>query len=1020
MSRSLLIRLQYYGVAISTILLALGLTLALQSILSPTLLPLFFVAVAGCTWYGGLETGLIATLIAVCVIRYCLMPPLYTLFPLTSSMGITAIAMLLIVWIIHHLTRHLQRSHQHFWFSQTQVQRGQTRFRAAIESSFDAIYLLESVRDRTGEIIDFRFVDLNERGAQLISRTKTEILETCLCELLPVNRTMGFFEKYQQVVITRTPLEEEFSTAGMPDVTARWLQHHVVPLEDGIAITSRDISERKQAELAIAAREKLYRTLAESMSHLVWQLDRNGQIEYANPQWQQALGVTPAQINATGWEQLLHPEDAARILPHWQQAFTQSETVTAEFRYRMADGRYRWFLGQLTPINNQQGQAIRWIGSATDIETLKQFEQDLKIREHQFRTLAENSPDVISRLDREFRHLYVNSAITPATGLAPADFIGKTHADLGLPAAIYRPWLERNQGVFETGQGCSYEFQFPAPDGMRHYFARIVPELDATGAVATILGITSDITELKQTEQALRTSETRFRRVLESNMMGMGFWDSAGQISLANDALLHLIGYTQADVQAGQLSWQAITPSKYAEQDAAALQEIAAVGFCQPFEKEYRHRNGDRIPILCGGASFEDDNGSGVFFVIDLTAQKAIEKECDRLLKLERAARESAEATNRVKDEFLAVLSHELRTPLNPILGWTKLLQTRQFNPEQTARALQTIERNARLQAQLVEDLLDVATILRGKLKLNFSPVNVIAIVTAAIATLQLSAQVKRIALVTHFDASTGEILGNADRLQQIIWNLLSNAIKFTPQGGQVQISVQPMAGFAQIQISDTGQGITAEFLPYIFDYFRQSDSSKTRLHGGLGMGLAISRHLVELHGGTIEAASPGLGQGTMFTLRFPFLQPDDALTLNRDRGSAQRLETRLTGIMVLIVEADQDSQDLMRFVLEQAGAVVLTATSVGEALRLLDHTHPHILISDMGMPDEDGYSLMQQIEFLQPELAQTLHAIAIVPLTTDIDRPSALAAGYQRHLIKPVEPDALIAAVAGLTQPLL
>ncbi|MDX2243698.1 MAG: PAS domain S-box protein [Leptolyngbyaceae cyanobacterium bins.302] len=888
MARSLFIRLQQYGVAVSAVALSLILTLLLRSLISPTILPLFFVAVAFSTWYGGLGSGLVATLGSVLAARYFLIPPLYTVVPLSSSMLIGAIAMLLVAFIVYSLDDHLQLMSQHHRISQVQLRRGSKMFRAAVESSFDAVYLLESVRDRTGEIIDFRFIDLNERGARLVSLNKQDILHQKLCELLPVNRSLGFFEKYKRVVETGTSLEEEFSTVGMPGVTAEWLHHQVVPLEDGITITSRDITERKQAEIAIATRGEL------------------------------------------------------------------------------------------------------------------------------FRTLAENSPDVIARMDREFRHLYVNSAITKATGLPPETFVGKTLPELGISADIYQPLLKRVQSVFNTGQPQSYEFDFPATDGTRYYLARLIPEFNSVGDVATLLSITSDITDLKRIEQALRTSENRFRRVLESNMIGMGFWDPAGNITLANDALLHMIGYTQAEVQALQVNWKSITPPEYEALEAKALQEIAETGYCAAFEKELMHKQGTRIPVLTGGAAFEDQRASGVFFVIDLSERKAIEKERDRLLKLERAARETAEAANRVKDEFLTVLSHELRTPLNPILGWTKLLQSRQFNQEQTVRALQSIERNARLQAELVDDLLDVSRILRGKLNLTFCPVNVVAVVEAAIATIRLSAEAKAIHLELNLDADTTEVLGNQLRLQQVVWNLLSNAIKFTPQGGRVTVSVQPVAGFAQIQVSDTGRGIDSSFLPHIFDYFRQSDGSITRTHGGLGLGLAIARHLVELHGGTIEAASPGVGQGAIFTVQLPLVQPEQG-----QQGQVlleqPRLPVSLSGVSILVVENDADSREFVRIVLEQAGAQVTIASTVGEALRILAYTQPRVLISDIGLPDEDGYSLMQQIQFLEPDLANTMRAIALTAFASDADQQTTLAAGYHRHLAKPVEPDTLINAVASL-----
>ncbi|KAM3094388.1 PAS domain S-box protein [Phormidesmis sp. 146-12] len=922
------------------------------------------------------------------------------------------------------------------WHSQDQSQnepeqlQGNPWFRAIAEGSLDAVYLLKSVRNSAGEVIDFQFLDLNEQGANLISRRRAEVIDQRLCELLPINRAAGFFERYKQVVESGIALEEEFSTEGMPGVATQWLRHRVVRFEDGIVITSRDVTERKQAEIALADREQLYRTLAELMPQMVWQLNAEGQIKYANQHWQRGLGVTPEQINQTGWEPILHPEELAYLNPRWQRAFEQGVPNEDEFRYRMADGSYRWFLGRVVPIKDEQGQVIKWIGTSTDIDDRKRVEQELQQREQQFRTLAENSPDIIARVDRNLRHLYVNPAITKATGLAPEVFIGKSNAEMGMPLELNQFWESKLNRVFATGQPDSYEFNFPAPDGTRYYLSRVIPEFADNGEVATILGITSDITDLKQAEQSLRQSEARFRRVVESNMIGLGFWNLKGDILSANDALLTMLGYTQEEFRSQPLSWREITPHEHETVVNKALQEIAEQGFCTPFEKEYICKDGSHVPILCGGATFEDSSDGGVFFVIDLTERKKIESECERLLKLERAARQEAEAANRIKDEFLSVISHELRTPLNPILGWIKLLKNHRFDAARTEQALSSIDRNARLQAQLVEDLLDVSQILQGKLSLSYCPVNVVEPVEAAIATVRLSAEAKSIQLHTALDHTIGRVLGNPSRIQQVTWNLLANAIKFTPVGGRVEITLESVGAFAQIQVSDTGKGIEPEFLLYIFDYFRQADGSITRRFGGLGLGLAIARHLVELHGGTIEAASMGAEKGAIFTVRLPLLQndpkPPEPLG-DRAVDSPQPLpepclDETLEGLKILLVDHETESLEMMTLALRQAGATVIATPSIQEALQTLteltsSELQPNVLISDVTMPDEDGYSLMQQIQLLHPDLLSGIWAIALTTSASETDEHQTLAAGYQSQISKPVAPGTLISTIATLTQ---
>ncbi|MFM7427165.1 MAG: ATP-binding protein [Elainella sp.] len=367
---------------------------------------------------------------------------------------------------------------------------------------------------------------------------------------------------------------------------------------------------------------------------------------------------------------------------------------------------------------------------------------------------------------------------------------------------------------------------------------------------------------------------------------------------------------------------------------------------------------------------------------------------------------------------------HELRSPLNPILGWTKMLRTRQFGPDMTARALAAIERNAELQVQLIEDLLDVSQILQGKLRLNTTSVNLVAVVEAVLETVGLAAESKLIDLqFTKPDPVW--LIGDAARLQQIVWNLLSNAIKFTPAEGKIRIEIDlldldqqkhsPTGPSVQLRISDTGQGISPAFLPYMFDYFRQAENAITRQFGGLGLGLTIVRHLVELHGGKIQAESLGEGQGATFRVTLPLLrplqqtQPDVVLPLI---GSWQN---SLDEVRVLVVEDDADMRDYMGIVLSEAGAIVTLASSAGEALAKLSRCQPQVLVCDIGLPNVDGCSLLRQIRTLVPELGGQVPAIALTAYTGEYNRQHILSAGFQLHVAKPVAPDALLAAVSSL-----
>ncbi|HEY9663077.1 MAG TPA: ATP-binding protein, partial [Allocoleopsis sp.] len=396
----------------------------------------------------------------------------------------------------------------------------------------------------------------------------------------------------------------------------------------------------------------------------------------------------------------------------------------------------------------------------------------------------------------------------------------------------------------------------------------------------------------------------------------------------------------------------------------------------------------------------------------EITARKQAEAEREQLLAREQAAREAAEHANRIKDEFLAVLSHELRSPLNPILGWAKLLQQRQFTPDKTQQALETIERNARLLVQLIDDLLDIARIMQGKLVLHLEPVFLPDLIAAAIETVRLAAETKSIRLDVVQPAQAKPVKGDAVRLQQVIWNLLSNAVKFTPAGGNIVVRLEQEDNNSQIQVIDTGKGISPEFLPYIFERFQQQDSSTARQFGGLGLGLAISQQLVELHGGTITVASPGEGQGATFTVRLPLMA-----SVQRSTPLMSPQTAGLQGLRVLIVDDEEDSLGILKALLEQEGAIVIAAISAQQALQVLEHSQIDVLISDIGMPETDGYTLLRQIRSLPNEQLRMIPAIALTAYAGEQDRQQALAAGYQTHLSKPIESEALLAALMPFVQ---
>ncbi|HEV7642500.1 MAG TPA: ATP-binding protein [Pyrinomonadaceae bacterium] len=407
------------------------------------------------------------------------------------------------------------------------------------------------------------------------------------------------------------------------------------------------------------------------------------------------------------------------------------------------------------------------------------------------------------------------------------------------------------------------------------------------------------------------------------------------------------------------------------------------------------------------------------------SAQAAI-RERDALLSREQEARQQAETASRTKDDFLGLLSHELRTPLNAILGWTRMLSTGSLNEEFVGRAIETIDRNAKLQSRLIEDMLDVSRIISGKLRLDAQPTDLTTVINASVDTLRPAADAKDIRVYVILDFGAGNVLGDPVRLQQVAWNLLANAIKFTPRGGSIRISLERINSHVELTVSDSGGGIAEDFLPHVFDRFRQADSTSSKKHGGLGLGLSIVRHLVELHGGTVEAANREEESGAIFTVKLPVMALRQQTEQTADQSERVHpaanwsvpfdCPPELKGVKVLAVEDEKDARDLLIAVLEQCGAEVRTCESVAQALEMLKEMKPDVLISDIGLPGEDGYSLIRKVRALEEGTGRRLPAVALTAFARVEDRLKALTEGYNMHVSKPVEPAELALVIASLT----
>lgn len=498
-----------------------------------------------------------------------------------------------------------------------------------------------------------------------------------------------------------------------------------------------------------------------------------------------------------------------------------------------------------------------------------------------------------------------------------------------------------------------------------------------------------------------------------------------GRITSWNQGAERLFGYTAKEA-IGQLVTMLI-PAGHYDEEPEILARIKAGHRVEHYETVRIRKGGQLINVSLTVSPIRDSEGKVIGaskIARDITKLKQIEKEREQLLRREKAARQHAEEANRLKEEFLATISHELRTPLTSILGWAHMLRLGKLDADGIAKALETIEKNARAQTQLIDDLLDVSRVIAGKFQLDVSPVDPSSFIEAAIETARPAAEAKGVRIQKILDPAVGSVPGDSIRLQQVVWNLISNAVKFTPMQGLVQISLQRFNSHVEIKVSDTGVGISPEFLPLVFDRFSQADQRKTRRLGGLGLGLAIVRHLVELHGGTVRAQSPGEGQGSTFTVTLPIMpvyQVNDAgapehLAPGEASKSYESID-RLDGLKVLVVDDELDTRELLKEVLSQCGAEVLVAESVVEALKIVSASPPDLLISDIGMPDEDGYELIRRVRELPVARGGKVPAIALTAYARLEDRMEALRAGYQMHVPKPVELAELAAVASSLTR---
>jgi PAS domain S-box-containing protein len=814
-------------------------------------------------------------------------------------------------------------------------------------------------------------------------------------------------------------------------------------VENGVVVrawgTQRDITAQKQAEEALRASEERYRLLTELSPDGVIVATSDGTIQLANPAVLRMLEADAKDVTGRSLFDFVAPT----FHDHWN-AFMKA-LATHGTPATQVEGVLRATDGHMIPVefsavrfngNHQFGQLV-----IHDLTGRKQVEAErerwsraIESERDRLRRILEQMPiGVIIAEAPSGRLVFQNieaARLLHRPFLIAEDYRGYTKygalREDGLP---YPPEEYPAARSLRSGEVVkSEEIKYRLSDSTETYLSvNSAPIYDSEDRMVLTIVTFIDVGERRRAEAALRESDERFAKAFQASPDGLVISRiSDGVVLEVNDSFVSMSGYAREEML-GQSMLQLglyFDPVSYER----ALQILKKQNFVHDFEFPLRRKSGEVRRMLFSAEPLEL-RGEHCWLTLgrDITEQKRIEDEREKLLLQEKAAREDAETASRMKDEFLATISHELRTPLTSIMGWANMLRRGSLSDFQTQRAVQVIEQSARSQAKLVEDILDTSRIITGRLKLDAHPVEITLVFQAAIDVIRPSAEAKRLALEVVIDERGGIVFGDANRLQQVIWNLLSNAVKFTNEGGRIEARLTRTDGQVEISVSDNGMGIEAQFLPYVFDRFRQADSTSTRKYGGLGLGLAIVRHVVEMHGGTVEASSPGKGGGATMKVRFPIASPDILLHAQKSPGVAMKRPPEPTrgddnqslgGIHILVVDDDPDTLEILKVVLQNRGADVITAPSASDALKILDQVRPDALISDIAMPDQDGYELIEQVRGRGVERGGEIPAVALTAYARVEDRIHVLKAGFQMHLSKPVDPNELVAVVANLTRP--
>jgi len=649
-------------------------------------------------------------------------------------------------------------------------------------------------------------------------------------------------------------------------------------------------------------------------------------------------------------------------------------------------------------------------------EQLHRLSDDLRDQMERLRVTLQSIGDAVISTDDHGRIALMNPVAEDLTGWSQPEALGRPISEVFqiINELTQLPVENPCERALREGVvlGLANHTILIARDGRKHAIDdSAAPIKDKQGRIVGAVFVFRDVTEKRQLELA----RSRLAAIVESSDDAIISKTLDGTITSWNNSAERLFGYTAAEAIGQPISM--LAPEDRVDEMPAILARLRRGERIDHFHTVRRRKNGEIVHISLTVSPIRNDRGEVVGaskIVRDISENMRLAAERERLLASEQAARLEAERADAIKDEFLATVSHEVRTPLNAILGWTHLLQSGRLSADEVREGLEIIERNTRVQARIIEDLLDMSRIMSGKISLEIVPVELQSVIESALAALRPAADANGLVLQTKFEGTSGSVLGDPGRLEQVISNLLSNAIKFTPSGGRVEIRLTRAGSHVEIEVADTGRGIAPDFLSHVFERFRQADSSSRREHGGLGLGLAIVKQLVELHGGTVQASSPGEGQGATFTVVLPMHGLPESESLLPAAG-APGDSPSLAQVKIVAVDDNLDTLHLVQRVLSSCGALVAVANCASKGFELLKHVRPHVLVSDIGMAGEDGYDLIKKVRALDAETGGNTPAAALTAFARPDDRKRILLAGFQTHIPKPIDPPELIAAVAAL-----